>query len=86
MKAVMPEAQSAASPSGGFLPPAAEMASAPRQAAPAVAAAADALMDWLETHSGEIRLSCETCNLALVSDGVAWGQRFHADGGRLVPF
>ena len=83
---VMPEAQSAASPSGGLLPPAAEMAAAPMQAAPAVAAAADALVDWLETHGGEIRLSGETCNLALVSDGVAWGQRFHADCGRLVPF
>ena len=52
----------------------------------AVASAADALMDWLETHGGEIRLSGETCNFALVSDGVAWGRRLHADCGRLIPF
>ena len=52
----------------------------------AVASAADALIDWLETHGGEIRLSGETCNFALVSDGVAWVRRFHADCGRLVPF
>ena len=37
--AMMPEAQSAASPSVGSLPPAAAMDSAPMQAAPAVAAA-----------------------------------------------
>lgn len=51
-----------------------------------VAQAKDAILDWLETHGGEIILSGPNSNLAALSDAVAWGQRFHGDVGRLLPF
>merc|ERR1711870_157664 len=52
----------------------------------AVAQAKDAILDWLETHGGEIILSGPNSNLAALSDAVAWGQRFHGEVGRLLPF
>merc|ERR1712203_313291 len=54
--------------------------------APSVAQAKDVVLDWLETHGGEIRLVGPESNLAALSDGVAWGQRFHGVCGRLLPF
>ena len=48
--------------------------------------AIDALLDWMETHGGQIFIEGPRCNLAAVSDGVAWGPRFHSSCGRLLPF
>ena len=66
--------------------PSASLPSGGTGAASAKGSAADALVDWLETHGGEIRLSGVACNLSLVSDSMSWGTRFHADCGRLVSF
>ena len=71
---------------GGGEQPSASLPSGARGLASAKGSAADALVDWLETHGGEIRSSGVACNLSLVSDSVSWGTRFHADCGRLVSF
>ena len=58
----------------------------PNPAPEANQVAMDALLDWLETHGGEIFFQGPRCNLASVSDGVGWGPRFHGSCGRLLPF
>ena len=59
---------------------------APDPAPQANQVALDALLDWLETHGGQIFFQGPRGNLASVSDGVGWGPRFHGSCGRLLPF
>eukprot|EP00973_Karenia_brevis_P036865 5079268-Karenia_brevis.AAC.1 len=48
--------------------------------------AIDAIMDWIETHGGELRLTGPTANICQLSDSVSWSTRFLAANGRLLPF
>ena len=56
------------------------------QKPPPVAAAAEAILDWMETHGGEVRLRGVGVNLAALSDALAWPQVYFPTVGRLLPF
>ena len=61
-------------------PPALGSAPAP------LALAAEAALDWMETHGGEVRVSGPTANLSILADATAWSTRFLPTCGRLLPF
>ena len=48
--------------------------------------AAEAILDWVETHGGQLRLRGEGANLGLLADALQWSQKYLATCGRLVPF
>lgn len=48
--------------------------------------AAEAILDWIETHGGELRLSGQAANLGALADALSWGQRFLPSCGRLLAF
>ena len=48
--------------------------------------AAEAILDWIETHGGELRLAGPTANLGALADALTWGQRFLPSCGRLLAF
>ena len=48
--------------------------------------AAEAILDWMETHGGKVVLAGPSANVGALADALAWPQSFLAACGRLVPF
>ena len=48
--------------------------------------ACEAILDWAETHGGELRLSGPNANLGALADTLSWMQQFLPSCGRLLPF
>ncbi len=46
----------------------------------------EAIVEWLETHGGQIQLADPSCNLPFLSDTLSWSTRFLPNNGRLLPF
>ena len=55
------------------------VANAPKQAA-------EAILDWLETHGGEVRTAGPNSNLSLLADALSWSGQYLPQCGRLLPF
>ena len=53
---------------------------------PAPRQAMEAILDWIETHGGEVRLKGAGANLALLADTLQWTRVFLPTCGRLIPF
>ena len=62
------------------------MPSASSALSPVGAKAVEAVLDWLETHSGEVRLAGPTTNIGALADALAWSTQFLSTCGRLVQF
>ena len=48
--------------------------------------AAEAILDWMETHGGQVRLTGHGSNLPELADALRWSQAFLPTCGRLVAF
>ena len=53
---------------------------------PQTSLAAGAILDWLETHGGEVCLLGVQANVAAISDGLLWPQTYYPTCGRLIRF
>jgi hypothetical protein len=59
----------------------------PSLAPPAPAAlAAESILDWIETHGGELHLAGPLNNLAILAETLSWTAAFLPTCGRLLPF
>ena len=59
---------------------------APAGTATGTSTAVEAIRDWLETHSGEVRVKGPDANVSALADSLAWSQNYLPSVGRLVPF
>ena len=48
--------------------------------------AAEAILDWIETHGGEVRTFGNDANISQLADDLQWSQKYLATCGRLLPF
>ena len=54
--------------------------------APSARGAAEAILDWMETHGGEIRTQGSDANLGNLADSLRWSQAYLATCGRFLVF
>ena len=58
----------------------------PTQQGPSPQQAAEAILDWVESHGGQLRLRGVGANVSQLADALQWSRKYVATCGRLIPF
>ena len=81
---ILPLSQASMSEGHGFA--AQSLSTATSGSQKEVALACEAILDWIETHGGELRMIGPAANLSALADALSWSAAFFPTCGRLVPF